>query len=436
MDHASVEHRVRSILGAIAKLPPEAIDDEARVGRDLGLSSLDNLELRESLERAFSIYIPDSEVECLDALTSIVALVEKKAPDQPSNTSPAAPPEGRSIAFGRDTLNVELEIGMPHTGRNNLCEHALLRELGHLRWQHITAVTGVASRDVVDEEGERLYPTFYYAEVGFPAARPMAGYGENDVLTVAGTLQRFGRSILDGTYFLFPGDWSAFRKLPYEDPMQALQDGVGFVRLSNIFVKQWRGAGWLKQSRPAHPGFDRIREIQSTPDSQDLIMHAQEHGSFLEVPDSYVPLTSGQREVTYEIVPDRDLNGAGLLYFANYPVFLEIAERRILGDCGALSLSEELIDRRTLQHRHIGYYSNATAKERLKIGVEAWLENPFLNGSTDPRAAPVRLLFKYRMQRESDARLMLISSAKKVVTGVTLGESGLLDALAAVSVPS
>lgn len=433
MDRASVEHRVRSILGTIAKLAPDAIDSEARVGRDLGLSSLDSLELRESLERAFSIYIPDSDVEYLDALSSIVTLVQTKSAGQQSAAGPSSlpTPELRSTTTGRDTLNVEFEIGMPHTGRNNLCEHALLRELGHLRWQHISAVTGVASRDVVDEEGERLYPTFYYAELGFPDAHPMSGYKENDVLTVAGTLQRFGRSILDGTYFLFPAEWPAYRKAPYTDPGQALQDGVGFVRLSNIFVKQWRGAGWLKQSRPAHPGFDRIVEIPSTPDSHDLIMQTQERGTFLDVPDGYVPLTAGEREVVYEIVPDRDLNGAGLLYFANYPVFLDIAERQVLRDCGALSLSEDLIDRRTLQHRHIGYYSNAMANERLRIGVEAWLENPFLNGASDPQTAPLRLLLKYRMQRESDARLMLISSAKKVITGMTLGESGLLETLAA-----
>jgi hypothetical protein len=29
-------------------------------------------------------------------------------------------------------------------------------------------------------------------------------------------------------------------------------------------------------------------------------------------------------------VPDRDLNGAGLVYFANYPMFLDICERDVL----------------------------------------------------------------------------------------------------------
>ena len=429
MDRAAVEHRVRSILGAIAKRPPEAIEVGARVGHDLGLSSLDSLELRESLERAFSIYIPDGDVEHLDAVSSIIALVQSKSARQEDVAKQT--PALHSTSAARDTLSVELEIGMPHTGRNNLSEHALLRELGHLRWQHITAVTGVASRDVVDEDGERLYPTFYYAELGFPDARPMAGYGENDVLSVAGTLQRFGRSMLDGTYFLFPGEWPTYRKIPYERLDQALQDGVGYVRLSNIFVKQWRGAGWLKQSRPAHPGFDRIAELESTPDSHELITQTQERGSFLDVPGGYVPLTSGPREVLYDIVPDRDLNGAGLLYFANYPVFLDVAERQVLGDCGALSLSDDLLDRRTLQHRCIGYYSNAMANDRLRIGVQAWLENPLLNGASDPQTAPVRLLLNYRMQRESDARLMLISSAKKVITGNTMGDSGLLDALGA-----
>ena len=44
----------------------------------------------------------------------------------------------------------------------------------------------------------------------------------------------------------------------------------------------------------------------------------------LDVPTTYVPLTLGPLEFDYRIVPDRDLNGAGLLYFANYPTFLDI----------------------------------------------------------------------------------------------------------------
>ncbi|NND03760.1 MAG: hypothetical protein HKN91_13335, partial [Acidimicrobiia bacterium] len=137
------------------------------------------------------------------------------------------------------------------------------------------------------------------------------------------------------------------------------------------------------------------------------------------------PLTAGPVDVEYAIVPDRDLNGAGLLYFANYPMILDIAERQVLAGAG---LESDLIDLRTLVHRKAAYLSNASADERIKVTVEAWIHNPSLSGE-DPEISPIRLLLNYKMERGSDSRLMLISSAKKVVLGRTVEETAVFDGL-------
>ena len=242
----------------------------------------------------------------------------------------------------------------------------MLREIGNLRWQHMSAIAEVPSKDVVDEAGDRLYPTFFYVEVVFPPSRPMATYGENDHLTVVSTLRRFGLSMLDGEHYLFPAHWPESRKHPPSTPEQALQEGVPYLRFSNSFVKQWRGAEWLKQSRPKNPGFNRIRELAEPPDSSAVLVQAKEKKRLLDVPTTYVPLTLGPLEFDYRIVPDRDLNGAGLLYFANYPTFLDIAERKVLSSGRELSLGDALLDRRTLVHRKSAYLSNATSTDVLR----------------------------------------------------------------------
>ena len=44
-----------------------------------------------------------------------------------------------------------VEVGMPMTGQNNLAENPLLKDLGHLRWTHISSVCGVRSRDITTQ---------------------------------------------------------------------------------------------------------------------------------------------------------------------------------------------------------------------------------------------------------------------------------------------
>ena len=67
----------------------------------------------------------------------------------------------------------------------------------------------------------------------------------------------------------------------------------------------------------------------------------------------------------------------------------------------------------------------------LQIKLQAWIENLFLAGHVDPAMAPIRLLLHYEMSRQSDERLMLVSTARKVVVGQTLDETNLLDRLQA-----
>jgi probable biosynthetic protein (TIGR04098 family) len=80
-------------------------------------------------------------------------------------------------------------------------------------------------------------------------------------------------------------------------------------------------------------------ETAVAPDSYAEVKQAEKAGAFGRPGPTYVPLTSGPMEVDYKLVPDRDLNGAGLVYFANYPLILDIAEREVLGK-GELPLSD------------------------------------------------------------------------------------------------
>ena len=146
------------------------------------------------------------------------------------------------------------------------------------------------------------------------------------------------------------------------------------------------------------------------------------------MPAGYVPLTKGPVRAEYRLVPDRDVNGVGLIYFANYPVFLDICERQILAGT-ELPFTDDLLDRRTPIRRRIAYLSNASGRDTLDIEIEAWIENPFALAHPQPEAASIRLLASYRMYRRSDRRLMMAATAQKTITGCTAGALPFFDKL-------
>ena len=140
----------------------------------------------------------------------------------------------------------------------------------------------------------------------------MGTFAENEQIRVICSLERFGGLMLDGTAILIPEERADDPLPAFVDPASALAAGNPVARLSNIFVKQFGGAEWLKKSRPGNPAFERIQEAPTPPDSYALVKAAERNGFFERPPDSFKPLTAGPVPVEYRLVPERDLNGAGL----------------------------------------------------------------------------------------------------------------------------
>lgn len=280
-------------------------------------------------------------------------------------------------------MNSELsfELGMPHLGRHNLNESSLLKVIGHNRWQVIEKAGKTKSADIRDEESNRLYATFYFIELELSPSQPLSFYGENQRLHFRSDLSHYERVYLDGRYVLTHG-------------------GPFVIRASNVFIYQLAGPSKLAMAPPANMCFDAIRELKSQPDSLDLCRAAKKSGSFFEeVSKSY---SLGSKDVVYKLDPDRDLNGAGLVYFANFICFLDYAERKFLGELG---MPEALLDARSTYLRRIGYFGNANASDCLNISVTATIHPPDDDLLT--------MSFDYRLRRSSDAKEIVLSSARK-----------------------
>lgn len=437
-----VENRIEILLRKILDLPDGSISSEAHIMEDLGADSWQYLEFRTELERIFRITIPDAEVDRLATVRESTGLVQEyikqDMPESPAGrveTATSVAGDKRAWRSGYSYVGedrayyVDLELGIAHLGRLNFTETPMLKLIGELRWNHIGHFTKVPSKQLVDETGDRLYATFYYVDINFPRKTPMASFGENDRFTVVNTLQSYGNSIMDGYSFFYPASWPADKKVPLNSGKQAHDMGIPYVRSSNIFVKMLQGASWLKKSRPAQAGADNIPKIAEVPDSYPRIKKANEDGRLWSAPEHYSLLSPKPLSLEYQIVPDQDLNGVGLLYFANYSMILDIAERKLLSEQPIIPINHDLLDLRTVVSRENAYLSNAHQSDSIKVIINVWIENPFLTDNPAPEMSPIRLFLNYEMYRRSDGRKMVVSSAEKVIFGKTLEEAGMLEDL-------
>lgn len=430
-----LRERISTLLGRILELPGDSIAGDAHIMKDLGGDSWRYLEFRTELERVFNIVIPDAEVDRLATVDDCSELVSEYLDlESPSITQgEAAPADAKKAGdtyVGEDgAYYVEVEVAEHHMGRCNLAETPLMKLLGHIRLTHLRQFTGVPSKQLVDEENDRLYATFYYVEIKFPRQTPMASYGENDRLTIVNTLNSYGNSMMDGYSFFYPASWPMEKKIPLKNEKQAEEMGIPYIRSSNIFFKTLQGASGQKKSRPAQPGVDNIPKIAEVPDSYMLIKKADQENGFGPPPDHFSLITPETLRIEYPIEQDRDLNGAGLLHFANYCMILDIAERRLFPENPLIPIGHDLLDARTVVSRRSAYLADAQQSDSILVSIDAWVENPFLADHPAPEMAPIRLFMNYEMVRRSDGKRMLVSTAEKVIFGKTLEDADLLESL-------
>ena len=78
-----VADALREIMAARLGLTPEQIVPEARLVEDLGLDSLDAVELAIAVERKFDIEVPEEALAKLKTVADMLALVESRTREAP-----------------------------------------------------------------------------------------------------------------------------------------------------------------------------------------------------------------------------------------------------------------------------------------------------------------------------------------------------------------
>ncbi|HMB81057.1 MAG TPA: LnmK family bifunctional acyltransferase/decarboxylase [Vicinamibacterales bacterium] len=303
------------------------------------------------------------------------------------------------------TYFYDLTLGLPHTNHRGLSEPLLLMSAGHFQWTSIAAATGGPLSRLRTAAGGEVYAAFYYIEERFPASTPLDGFGLDDKVRFAIKLRSFKNIAVEGRIvFDRPERLADPARVEACLAPDAVDVPHPFIRFGNIFVTPVKGNSVLRVAPPASADFSGITPLPNADNPYHLTRAASEGRGLGVLDDRWAPI--GSFEHRYRIDVDRDTNGAGLVYFANYAGFMDTAERLALAELApALPLGPDRLGRRSLSHRRIGYYGNADVSDTIAVRVTV-LRDP---------ESPQRLGFRYAIERDEDGQTICLSEAVKVI---------------------
>ena len=289
-----------------------------------------------------------------------------------------------------------LVLGLPHTNHRGLAEHLLLQQAGHFHWTSLARAIGMPLSSLRTPAGDEVYATFYFIEERFPDGRLPAAFQLDDALRFAVFLRAFKR-IAAETQIVFDCD----------DAPLSLETASAhpYIRLATIFITPEAGNSRLKVASPAGVDFSRIPLLPNDDNPYQLTRLAKENGHLGLLEAGWHPIAPVDGfEATYAIDVDRDTNGAGLFYFANYVTIMDRAEREAM-HASSRPFSVDEITGRDVQLRRIAYFGNVATSDRIRTRVSTFLQP----------LDPARVGFRYEMRRDEDGELICLSEAVKVL---------------------
>jgi probable biosynthetic protein (TIGR04098 family) len=277
----------------------------------------------------------------------------------------------------------QLTLGLPHTNRRGFSEVDLMKQAGHAQWQAIAAALGRPLSSLRTVSGGEIYAAFYFIETVVADRAPLESFGLDDTVNFAIALRAFKNISIEGRVRVERVGGDAATAGPE-------------IRFANIFITPVKGNSELKVAPPADVDCGNIPSLPNAENPFHQTRAARESGT-LQLFNAGWHDIGRQFTFDYQIDRDRDTNGAGLVYFANYIAFNDAAERAI--DIGGQLKTGE----RSLRHRRIAYYGNADIDDRLLVRTTAF---------ADP-AAPARIGYRHVVSRQSDDALICLSEVIK-----------------------
>ncbi len=319
--------------------------------------------------------------------------------------------------------SVPIRIGMPHMIPDQLSEVELIKLAGDMQWGQIGEALDCPSHELANDAGDRLYASFINVEASF---RPgdIGQFHEGDLLHLSGAVRFYAKQFVEGFVVVSrdekPDD-ATLRGIGTREDLDRM--GLPWIYMTNALVARLAGNQRLKTFRPAGIQNKDVPETAGKP--HGLSRHEEVLvTNRVDLPgqpghEGGRPLTlTDEAPVVYEITPENDLNGAGLLYFARYVAMMNYAERITLLRRLPRPFSSHLTQFLACEHRSTYYFANAAPTDRVHVycsmslaGDPESIEQPDVTATIF-----TRLVLDFELYRESDGVLMARSRAVKRLT--------------------
>ena len=246
----------------------------------------------------------------------------------------------------------ETIIHLPQTDATGLSENWLFKHCGEMHWDHLCAaigVSGVNSKEMRDDAGNRLYPTFVAIRGKY--ATPLCQVQMDQQFQTIVKLNHYGRAFFHSTI--------AFRNNETRFDLEML----------TTFVARYRnGLNDLHQSLPSANLAYNSTPLSSPPPLLKLSQTLR-HAEIAKYEFAGYRFSSSANNLNLQIScepsPYIDYNGAGLLYFAAYPTIADTLERQLVIRHGLMEGAGDWAVRTSTIARDVFYYRNLNLGQRL-----------------------------------------------------------------------
>lgn len=289
-------------------------------------------------------------------------------------------------------------VGMPHMVPGWLSVVELLKVLGDWQWAAVADALGRPIAEVVGEDGERLYASFASVDLGFSDRCPHARFGEGARVHARSRVAAFGRRFVEGLHRF---DAEPLRDGATDGVHDAAALAAGdtpWACLTSTFVARQGGNARLKVLEPV--GGAALPVLNALPAGLAEHQAVAETGRVPGEPDG--PPMAPAATFAWPILPESDLNGAGLLYFARYVAIQDFAIRRLLAEGLEAPVSAPLIARLATTRQRVFHFANAEPWDTVRVRIRGW-------------ARAGGFVFRADLHRASDGVWMAAALAEKAL---------------------
>ncbi len=320
-----------------------------------------------------------------------------------------------------------LLVQMPHMAPGGrLSEIELLKWLGAFQWQSISQALSQSASRIATAHGERLYASFIDVELSLTPRHNLLTLGEDVTLYIANSVSFYAKKFVEGLFVISDQPLTVEALSGIENRASLGASGFSWACMTNAFIAREGSNTRLKVFKPHGTDGVSLMELKQPPSgvtTQARVQATGELEQLVEFEDTHrasirriSPLHT--TSVAYEISPENDLNGAGLVYFARYPAMMDYGDRIVLGRQIEPPVSTHLVSYLSTEHRAIFFFANASSGDYAEVRVTASLLLPSAFPDTDkdlPYRIPFHLLLRHDLHRASDRVLMASSFVRKAL---------------------